>query len=131
MACRKHDLITMHFSLWLDLKQLKKACKPKIWIEKVISFIEESRDECFNQYFRMEECTCPKEDTTSESNATLGSDWLSAATTLSLLAANAVVEEVDSPQWVNQFYEGYDSSEPEVLHPDEEEAAYQAWINQL
>ena len=61
-------------------------------------------------------------DATSESNATGGSDWLS--------AANAIVEEVDSPQWV-PFCEGYDSSEPEVLHPDEEEAAYQAWINQL
>jgi len=38
-------------------------------------------------------------------------------------------EEVDEPQWV-PFCEGYDSSEPEVLDPEEEEAYYQAWMNQ-
>ena len=38
-------------------------------------------------------------------------------------------EGVDEPQWV-PFCEGYDSSEPEVLDPDEEEAYYRAWMNQ-
>lgn len=77
MACIQHTWFENYAAFFKARHCIIRACKPKMWMDPIMVFLQANADAVFSEYMSSPTCTCQNEDKETDSGVTLkfGGSW--------------------------------------------------------